>query len=265
MVITTKETSRHRSPAYPAFNLKTAIEKAVLVYEAHRRVSVEPDTLKRTMGYEVTTSHSMRAISALIQFGLLEEEGNAAARKLKLSELGLNIVLRKETDLDRVGLLRKAAMKPVIYKQMLDLWKDDLPSDDTISNYLLFTKNFNPAVVPAVLRDFKATFNFARLGWSSGWKTPGRDEPAADTTGGAPRAENASNANLTGSANDNNTVQVPALASDMRRYQLPLPHGRQAAIEVPKDATNADIEFISRYLSLMKEAMSNETEIAKEA
>ena len=113
MASTTKETSRHRSPAYPAFNLKTAIEKAVLVYEAHRRIGVEPDTLKRTMGYEVTTSHSMRAISALVQFGLLEEEGNAAARKLKLSELGLNIVLRKETDLDRVGLLRKAAMKPV--------------------------------------------------------------------------------------------------------------------------------------------------------
>ena len=35
-----KDKSRHRSPAYPAFSLKVAIEKAILVYEAHRRVAV---------------------------------------------------------------------------------------------------------------------------------------------------------------------------------------------------------------------------------
>ena len=219
--------------------------------------------LKRTMGYEVTTSHSMRAISALSQFGLLEEEGSAAARKLKLSELGLNIVLRKESDHERVGLLRKAAVKPVIYSQMLEMWRDDLPPDDTISNYLLFTKNFNPAVVPGVLRDFKATYQFARLSWSGARATGNRDQALTDTAT-TTEPENASVRADAGAVAPAAPEQSPAPPHAVRRYHLPLPYGRQAVIEVPADATDVDVDFIAKYIALMRDVLATGAESAPE-
>ncbi|HLJ57190.1 MAG TPA: hypothetical protein VKT77_19295 [Chthonomonadaceae bacterium] len=248
MSTTSGEHTRHRSPAYPAFSLKVAVEKLALIYEAHRRAAIAPDTLKRTMGYELTTSHSMRAIAALIQFGLIEEDGGAE-RRLRVSELGLSIVLRKAMDSERVTHLRRAAMRPAIYRQMLDLWKDDLPPDEAISRFLLFDRNFNPAVVPAVIRDFRTTHQFARLSWVG---APG-PVPSADeqTRGGAAERAGSDQCGVPPPGQD---AGAPA-AANVRRYQLPLPHGRIAVIEVPADAGEADMDFVVRYLLLMKEAM----------
>ncbi len=255
------ESPRHRSPAYPAFSLKTALDKVNLIYHAHKRSPLDSDTLKRVMGYEVTTSHSMRAISALIQFNLIAEEGSTSDRRLKLSDLGLNIVLRNETDPERVDLLRKAATHPVVYHEMFELWNDGLPSDDAISNYLLFTKNFNPAVVPGVVRDFKATYAYAQF-------------PSSDVQIGG-ESKKASGVSRTASARGESPMPIlegsvagilpatspsPALPADVQRYRLPLPRGRQAAIEVPANASATDIDFVVRYLLLMRDALTEGTE-----
>jgi hypothetical protein len=207
----------------------------------------------------------MRALSALIQFGLIEEEGNASARRLKLSDLGLNIVLRSETDAGRAELLQTAAANPVIYGQMLEMWKEGLPPEEAISNYLLFTKNFNPAAVPGVIRDFKATYEFAQFA-----KTVGPIESIARKNterfaGSAVRSETKATGPAETATRTPGNVSSPATQSDLRRYQLPLPKGRQAAIEVPSDATGADIDFLVKYLWLIREAVTAGTERERDA
>ena len=79
--------SRHRSPAYPSLNLGEAVQKAETLYRDRHLQPVPVEAAAKSWGFDGLSGVGARAISALKQFGLLEEAEDNGARRLRLSIL----------------------------------------------------------------------------------------------------------------------------------------------------------------------------------
>src|SRR4029077_512888 len=83
----------HRSPAYPAIGLEEAIQKARGIWEHAKRTPVSTEVVASYWGYQAKSSGWRMAVSALKQFGLLENVDGQRSGKVKLTELAVGIIL----------------------------------------------------------------------------------------------------------------------------------------------------------------------------
>src|SRR4051794_36902283 len=83
---------RTRSSAYPSFGLEEAIHKASVLYKGEGRHWFPVVSMATHLETQVTSSNFQRAISTLKQFGLLEDEGTGEKRRLRLSDLMLDLL-----------------------------------------------------------------------------------------------------------------------------------------------------------------------------
>ena len=157
--------ARHRSPAYPSLSLPDAIERASVLYNEDRLNFFTPEVANKHWGYDKDSAIGMRAIAALKQYGLLEERRTNLDRELKISTLGIDLLLPEEKgSLDHKDHLVQAATAPEIFRDILLRHSDqDLPSDRNLERYLIKEKNFNPGSVGVVIRVFRDTVSFAGL------------------------------------------------------------------------------------------------------
>jgi hypothetical protein len=107
----------------------------------------------------------LRQVAALKKFGLLEEEGSRDDRQLKLSDLALDIVTPGSPR--RTEALQTAALKPAIHQELRKLYPDGLPSDETVRFYLERERNFIGRAANELLKEYRATMQFAGLEDSS--------------------------------------------------------------------------------------------------
>ena len=89
--------SPKRSPNFPAIGLEEAIEKAKLIYAKDQLATSTATVIVEHMGYNRLHGSSRRTLSALKQFGLLDEVGDQRA-----GAAGSGI------DLDRAGVGQRA-------------------------------------------------------------------------------------------------------------------------------------------------------------
>jgi hypothetical protein len=153
------EKTRHRSPNYPGISLKTAVSKIGDWYKADGLVASPRDAALKNMGYEKFTGDAGRVLSALRSFGLVQE----ADGRIKMTQRGIDIIVRPEGDQKRTSALKEAALSPDIYKKLAKEYPNGLPSDTTLKSELIAAKGFNPKSVSEFIKDFKATLAFAGL------------------------------------------------------------------------------------------------------
>ncbi len=161
--------TRKRNPAFPLGSLPKALEKAQVIYSAEGRKPMAPGTATKHWGYSIASSSAHQAISALKQYGLIEDKKIEGHRKLQLTETALKILLdKREESVERLNAIRKSAISPKIFAE---LWKkrgddDSFPSDAELSHYLLLERKqpYYDDVVPNLIKDFKATMAFAKMG-----------------------------------------------------------------------------------------------------
>jgi len=162
--------TRNRNPAFPALNLERAMELAERIYERESRKPMAPETAAKHWGYSIKSSGAQQSMSALKQFGLLMEEGDGNARKLRLSELALKIIIGKRTSAAGfVQALQEAALSPKLYAELWEKADEHgLPSDIELEHYLLLERKppFYEDAVKGVISDFKSTVALAKLGTS---------------------------------------------------------------------------------------------------
>ena len=86
----TEKTKRkvHRSPGYPFFDLAEAIQKADAVYKAEKRTATTLEVIAAHMGYSQAVGIGGRAVSALRQYGLIEESSG----QYRISDLGYTLI-----------------------------------------------------------------------------------------------------------------------------------------------------------------------------
>lgn len=167
-----KKSAKHRSPAYPAFDLKTAIERARSFYHHEKRSSANVAVAAQHWGYSPASSGGRQTLAALLTFGLLEDKGSGEQRSVALTDLALRILLDDRPDsIERVEAIRRAALLPKIHSELFSKWPNELPSNPNLRHYLLLEKKFNENSVDDFISQLRTTADFAQI-YATGASTP---------------------------------------------------------------------------------------------
>jgi hypothetical protein len=159
-IIDPKDKSRVRSPNFPYINLKEAVQKVEAIYKQDKRNATSADVLLGHLGYKQAHGSSRRVLSALRQYGLLEERSGGLYR---VSDLAYRIIHTPVETIEQKALLIEAAQKPILFFEILSIYEADLPSDPTLKSYLILNKGFNPSGADLFIRVLKETVEYANL------------------------------------------------------------------------------------------------------
>jgi hypothetical protein len=156
---------RMRSPAYPFINVEMAIKRAKQFFEKEQRNAAPLRVAIKHWGYEPKSSGGLQTAAALISYGLMTDEGQGEARKLKLTPNALRILLDTRADSeDRAEAIRTVALTPKIHQQLWRKWGNNLPSDENLRHTLIldWEPPFNPSVVDAFIKEYRDTIASAK-------------------------------------------------------------------------------------------------------
>ena len=155
--------SRLRSPAYPAIDLPTAIRRTEQFKEYAHKSAVTVSHVLEHWGYKGRSGNGMKIVAALGYYGLVDDTGAGAKRKIQLTDRAWRIIVDHEESDERAQAIINAAFSPKIYKEMWDEWGSNLPPDAEIRSYLIFDQKFNERAVNDLIADYKSTIEFAAM------------------------------------------------------------------------------------------------------
>lgn len=151
--------THHRSPGYPMLNLEQAVEKSRMLYNEDKRSFAPRPVIVRHLGYKDENSGiGNRELSALRQYDLLEEKDG----EYRVSDIAYALLFLSEASEERGAALSRAALSPAIFKELWVKYRNDV-SNDTMSDFLIHKKGFNPASVNQVVENYRASILFANL------------------------------------------------------------------------------------------------------
>lgn len=175
---------RFRSPPYPMFDLGRAIERVSQVHSNESSHTVGVTVLAEAWGMKSADGKVWRTAASLIQYGLMTDSGTGKARKFQVTDAARRIIL--DTDLTsekRKDAIRKAAMGPMIYRELWEKFGDASQISDTvIRTHLTIDREdsgeapYSPSAAEEVIATYRSTITFAGL--SDGDKVSSAD---ADT------------------------------------------------------------------------------------
>jgi len=239
-----KSSSRVRSPKYPAFSLQKALERTTEFWDIEKRNAVPVSVAMKHWKYSPKSSGGLKAVAALITFGLLDTKGMGRARKVLLTDLAIRIVTDKRGPSDeRDSLIKEAAIKPKIYREILDQFPNDLPSDESLSHYLINDKRFNDEAVPGFLKDFRDTLTFAKLS---------NADIIADENKAKDENQNDSKDAINSTSKHQDPLKkAPPVKSGVAQATLPLEEG-MVLLQWPESLSATSLEDIESWLELLK-------------
>lgn len=156
---------KHRSPNYPAMNLKRAVERVAALNEKYKRFHVPIAQAFELWVLKPNSSSGQQCIGALKAYGLIDVEGEGDARKIRVSDVAHKIVANHA---DRAKLLQQVALRPAIHSELWTKFKtpEGLPPDEILRQYLVFDREegvFNEDSVGSFISSFRETLAFAQL------------------------------------------------------------------------------------------------------
>lgn len=252
---------RERSPSYPAISLGPAVEKAKDLYQVERSYLAPIDTILKDWGYAPKSGAGLVVVAALLKFGLLEDEGSGPARKARITEFGQRIIRdTREESPDRARLLREAALRPQIHRELWDRFGGELPSDSNLHATMIFEFGFTDGGAKEFIREYKDTIAYARL-------TDDDDDHSASPTSYpvAPSASEITAASVPSHAGFPTVVRRPATAGVPAPIVLPLPIAtsmdRWPSLVLPYRLTKAEWDSMKTLLNAMENGIVEQTAV----
>lgn len=241
------EARRVRSPSYPGISLENAIDRAQRLYERENKFEAAVPTVVRHWGYSGLTGPASSTLSAVKQFGLIDDIGRGDARRIKLSSLGLQIVQdRRPESPEREAAIKRAALSPAVYA---DLWQRfRLEASDHNMAYHLETQGFTPAVAEEVVKGYRESILLAKL-------------RPADTLGES-ASEDATFEDETPPPDDEGSRHQyrPPRKTGMKTYAIPVDSDHDAVIELPDPMTPQRWEHFMVFLGAMEKVIVRDEE-----
>lgn len=152
--------NRNRSPNYPYLSLGDAIDKTCIVLDKDKLNPTSPEVIVGHLGYTNLNGTSRRVLAAMKDYGLLEEVGN---KRYKVSNVGYKLCKNNETPEERLKLLKEAALTPYFFRHLIEEYKGDLPSPETLVDYLVLEKDFSPDGARSLEKVLRETKEFAMI------------------------------------------------------------------------------------------------------
>lgn len=137
-------TTRSKSPNYPNYSLRKAIQYAETVYGADRRNPIDRSVLAKHMGYSSLSGAADKSLSTMMQFGLTEK---VAKGEVRISQLAVDI-MHPDKPSDRARALVRAAFAPPLFRDLKDRFPDDRFSEDALRSYLMRQGFLDRAIGP---------------------------------------------------------------------------------------------------------------------
>ncbi|ESQ89772.1 hypothetical protein [Asticcacaulis benevestitus] len=162
-------TTRVRSPTYPSFSVEEAIERAQKIHSKDRRSQISREVVAAHMGYSGLNGAADKAISNMMQYGMLERVSKG---ELKLTELAADI-LHPDTPEQYRSALRQAAFMPPLFQTLRTRFSEDQFSDAALKSYLM-KQEFADGAINPVIRSY--TDNCAFLKRENAYESDGIGE-----------------------------------------------------------------------------------------
>lgn len=235
----------HRSPSYPAFDLTEAITKATTVYEKEKRSATTAEVLAGHMGYSAAVGPGGRAVSALRQYGLIEEVNG----KYRLSDLGYTLVHYDHSSFEWRAAIVDAIKGPTLFRELLLEYPEGLPSDATLRNDLL-KREFNPSSIPDVVSIFRATMSLVDFenpihnGAGDVAMQNDTTKPESQTSAASVLAKKAAEA---------------FMAAKTRTYSFALSPDAKAELNITGDVGSEDLETLRDYIDITIKALGRKS------
>jgi hypothetical protein len=153
--------ARERSPNYPAYGLPSAIQFAKMVWDQEKRTPVEMEVVAGALGSESVSGPVRSKVAAMRQYGLLQSING----KLKVSDRAITLILQKAGQPEYDEAASEAALAPSLFAE-LALDKPDA-SDEALNFYLVRDLRFSTDGAKRLIRSYRETAAFAKLGESS--------------------------------------------------------------------------------------------------
>lgn len=161
---------RFRSPPYPFIPLGKAIERVKQLHPKALHHQVSFSVLADAWGYGEKSSGLVQTAAALIQFGLLSDEGSGQKRKFQLTPDAIRIAQDIDpTSEKRRAAIQRAALAPKIHKELWEKYGNSGISDMVLRNYLIFDRKenddsaFSTTSADALIEEYKSSISFAEI------------------------------------------------------------------------------------------------------
>ncbi len=152
---------KRRSPRYPIIGLKDAIERLRALYEREGKAKVMREVAVKAWGYTAISGPASQLISTLSQYGLIDKIGG---KSIKIAELGLDILLPTSPQV-REEAMKRCALRPSIFTELLAQYPDGLPSDDALRAVLIRRKPpYYEDSARKIITALRETLDFSNLG-----------------------------------------------------------------------------------------------------
>lgn len=181
---------------FPFISLEKALGRARELYEGDKAVRWMPVTTAFELWkYSPKSSGGFQTISALKSYGIIDDEGANAERKLRLSAKGKHYFL-DERDEERRKILAEFALTPALFRSLWEKsgWSEGLPADPVARSHLKIERGLNDQSARALLSILKDNVQYAGL--SADDVAPPPNESEDDDADGEPvqadRQQNAS-------------------------------------------------------------------------
>lgn len=158
----TKRRQSGRSPSYPAISLDRAVERAKQLYKFEKQFPTPVDSVVKHWGLTTLNGPAGLALAAMKKYGLLTDEGVKEDRRVKLTDLAVQILEHPSTEARREGI-REAALNPSIHRETWAEFGADLPSDANLMWTLTKDRNFTETGAKEFVREYRETIAFAGL------------------------------------------------------------------------------------------------------
>lgn len=147
---------RERGPNFPFIGLAAAIQRARQFYDKEKRGSAAVSVIATHWEYSPKSSGLIQTIAALKSYGLMDDEGRGNARRLRLTDRALRILLDPRADSpERQEAIKQAVLSPTLSATIFEKFPNDFPSDTNLEHFLLFDLKFSPESAKAVVKIIK--------------------------------------------------------------------------------------------------------------
>lgn len=119
---------RDRSPNYPALTFMEALDCARRIWDRDKRHPVTKDVAAQHMGYTKASGATIPLVASMKRYGLLE----AVGKELRITDDAHFIFVHPEDSAERTALIRKLALQPSLFGEVLQKFSGQLPSDATL-------------------------------------------------------------------------------------------------------------------------------------
>ncbi len=150
--------ARARSKNYPSLSLGQAIERARALYKQEGRAAAPADVVVSAWGYNSLNGASLRVLSALRQYGLLE----GSSDQTRLAPRALTLLLEPESHPEFAEALTEALQAPALFQGIVQEYGVDLPSDPALISYLVRKQNFGDAAAKTLIGAFRESVELVK-------------------------------------------------------------------------------------------------------